>query len=120
MMSLAPARSVKDSYRVCQQDGFVQIVLLTPKLPEDLGAALIEEAMVRRWSDLVLDCSQVEFLSSLGLGSLIRLDRQLRPSGGRLRLCGLNPHLREVFAITRLDRVMLISDDDAIAGTSSD
>ena len=114
-MSTAPAERVEGTYRVIEHDGIVQIELLTPKLPEELGAALIKEAMVRRWSTLVLDCSQVEFLSSLGLGALIRLDRQLRPLGGRLSICGLNPHLREFFAITRLDRVMLISDCKAIA-----
>ncbi|WP_169976743.1 STAS domain-containing protein [Tautonia rosea] len=111
-MNAAPAGSVEGTYRVIERDGFVEIELLTPKLPEELGAALIDEAMVRRWSCLVLDCSQVEFLSSLGLGALIRLDRQLRPTGGRLKLCGLNPHLREFFAITRLDRVLQISDSE--------
>lgn len=114
-MSTAPEERVEGTYRVIEHEGIVQIELLTARLPEELGKALIEEAIVRRWSCLVLDCSQVEFLSSLGLGALIRLDRQLRPSGGRLRICGLNPHLREFFAITRLDRVMLIADCEAIA-----
>jgi anti-anti-sigma factor len=119
-MGIAPTGSVEDSYRVSEHDGVVHIEILAPKLPEALGVILMGEATVRRWSSVVLDCSRLEFLSSLGLGALIRLDRQLRPTGGRLRLCGLNPHLREFFAITRLDRVMLIADDEAITAAATD
>ncbi|MEW4567571.1 STAS domain-containing protein [Tautonia sp. JC769] len=112
-MSIAPTGSVEDSYRIREDGGIVRIEILTPRLPEELGEVLLGEAVLRHWASMVIDCSRVEFLSSLGLGALIRLDRQLRPTGGRLRLSGLNAHLREFFSITRLDRVLLISDDEA-------
>jgi anti-sigma B factor antagonist len=110
-MGVATSAPGSGLYRVVQHDDFVEVELLSPKLPEELCEALIEDASNRGWSRLLLDCSHLIFLSSLGLGALIRLDRRLRPSGGRLRLFGLSPDLRELFEITRIDRVVQLCDD---------
>lgn len=107
-MGIATHERAAGLYRVIEHDDLVEAEILCPKLPEELCAAMIEEASARGWTRLVVDCSSVLFLTSLGLGALIRLDRQLRPSGGRLRLFGLQPDLRELFEITRIDRVVQI------------
>ena len=59
--------------------------------------------------DLVLDLSAVEFLSSMALSRFLGLDRELRAGGGRLALVNLRPAVRQVFAVTRLDRVLDVS-----------
>ncbi len=54
---------------------------------------------------LVVDFSQVRFLTSSVLGLLIRLSKKIYQSEGVLRLCGIQPKIYEIFKITRLDKV---------------
>ncbi len=56
--------------------------------------------------NLVLDFSNVKFMSSAVLGLLIRISRKIYESQGQMKLCGINPKIKEVFKITRLDRVL--------------
>ena len=66
--------------------------------------------------NLVLDFSNVRFMSSAILGLLIRISRKIYESQGQMKLCGINPKIKEIFKITRLDRVFDIHTDryDAI------
>ena len=61
--------------------------------------------------NLVLDFSNVKFLSSAVLGLLIRISRKIYDSKGQFKLCGINPKIQEIFRITRLDRVFDIHAD---------
>lgn len=61
---------------------------------------------------LLLDFSNVEFLGSLELGTLITLHKQARAAGGRLTLFNLSPQLFRVFVITRLDTLLEICQAD--------
>ncbi|MEJ5260473.1 MAG: STAS domain-containing protein [Anaerohalosphaeraceae bacterium] len=54
---------------------------------------------------LVVDFSQVRFLTSSVLGLLIRLSKKIYEAEGILRLCGIQPKIYEIFKITRLDKV---------------
>ncbi len=60
---------------------------------------------------LVLDFSNVEFLTSSVLGLLIRISKKVYESKGLLMLCGINSKILEIFKITRLDKVFDIYDD---------
>ena len=62
---------------------------------------------------LLLDFSGVAQLSSAMLAKLLILRRKMETKGEKLRLCGVNSHLRSVFAITRLDRIFDILDTEA-------
>ena len=64
---------------------------------------------------LLLDFSGVAYLSSAMLAKLVRLHRKMVPEGEKLRLCGMNSHLRSVFTTTRLDRLFDITDNAADA-----
>ena len=64
---------------------------------------------------LLLDFSGVACLSSAMLAQLVRLHRKMEPKGEKVRLCGINSHLRSVFATTRLDRLFDIKDKEADA-----
>jgi anti-sigma B factor antagonist len=61
--------------------------------------------------NLVLDFSNVKFLTSVILGLLIRISRKIYESEGQFKLCGINPKIHEIFRITRLDRVFDIHAD---------
>jgi anti-sigma B factor antagonist len=62
---------------------------------------------------LLLDFSGVARLSSAMLAKLLKLRRKMESKGEKLRLCGVNPQLRSVFATTRLDRLFDITDTEA-------
>ncbi len=67
---------------------------------------------------IVLDFTNVEYLSSAALGKLITMDKKVKGAGGTLRLCSIRSDIKEVFKITRLDKLFQISDnrDKAIEG----
>ncbi|MCE5187343.1 MAG: STAS domain-containing protein [Planctomycetaceae bacterium] len=67
---------------------------------------------------LVIDFSNVKFLTSSVLGLLIRISKKVYETDGRLRLCSINPKIMEIFRITRLDKIFEIypNVDDALIG----
>ena len=72
---------------------------------------LIEEGHTR----LVLNFEGVRYMSSNILGILVSLQRKDVPVRVRLQLCGLDPLLRDMLRITRLDEVLDVCDDEAEA-----
>ncbi len=60
---------------------------------------------------IVLDFTNVEYLSSAALGKLITMDKKVKAAGGKLRLCSIRSDIKEVFKITRLDKLFQIMDD---------
>src|SRR5919204_4693908 len=57
---------------------------------------------------LLLNFHNVEYMSSAALGKLITLNKKVQSAGGRLVLCNIDPQIREVFEITKLDKLFVI------------
>ena len=64
---------------------------------------------------LTLDFGAVDFLSSVGLGTLLAVHKQLRSRGGRLAVVNVRPHVYEVFAVTRLTTVLEVRGQEEAA-----
>ena len=82
---------------------------------QELGAelfALIEHDNRR---SMVLNFSNVDFLSSAALGKLITLDRKVKSHKGRLKMSNIRPEILEVFQVTKLNRVFDIRGEEAEA-----
>jgi anti-anti-sigma factor len=60
---------------------------------------------------VVLDLSRVALLPSMALGLLVHMNTKCRSREQKLKLAGIQPQLRQVFAITKLDRVFQFADD---------
>ena len=56
----------------------------------------------------ILDFGRVEALSSALVGKLFALHRRLRETGGRLVLCGVRPHLFEVFEVLKIPQLFRV------------
>ena len=56
----------------------------------------------------VLDVSRLQYVSSLGLGVLLRTEKRLRQVGAGLRLVNANRHIREVFSFSGFDKIIPI------------
>ena len=60
---------------------------------------------------VLLDLHDVEHMSSAVLGELVNINRAMFKRGGELRLCGLKPSLKDVLAVSGLDRALHIDAD---------
>jgi anti-sigma B factor antagonist len=57
---------------------------------------------------VTLDCSHLEYISSAGLGVLLKTQKRLMSSGGALRLSGVNRHLKDIFVYSGFDKIFEI------------
>lgn len=58
--------------------------------------------------DLIIDMSELEYISSMGLGVLMKAYQRLNTSGNKITLRNLNKHISDVFRYTSLDKVFKI------------
>ncbi|REJ66849.1 MAG: anti-sigma factor antagonist [Planctomycetota bacterium] len=94
---------------------FVDRKILDESNIQDLGRELFHLVEEEGRKKLVLNFSNVEFLSSAALGKLITLDKKTKQNGGVLKLSNIRPEIFEVFAITRLNKLFTIYDEEADA-----
>jgi anti-sigma B factor antagonist len=76
-----------------------------------LDAAAAErarETFHRLQGTLTVDCSELDYISSAGLGLVIELYQRLHASGHGLTLVGLVPRVRNVFTYAGFDRLLKI------------
>ena len=81
-------------------------------------AAAFKEAITREIGDdqkaLIVDFSKIDFIDSSGLGTLVSLLKMMNGKG-EMTLCALNPGIRNMFTLTRMDRIFRICPDRAAA-----
>ncbi len=53
----------------------------------------------------VLDFRNLKYISSSGLGILIKVQRGLDASGDKLKIINASDHIRELFTVTRFDLI---------------
>jgi len=84
---------------------------------EQLGEEMNSLVTVDKRNLILLNFDGVEFMSSAALNKLISLNTKVKAAAGRLKLCGLRAEIKEVFTITRLDRVFDLrkTEADAVA-----
>jgi anti-sigma B factor antagonist len=85
---------------------------------QELGAELFGLVEQQKMGDILLNFTNVEFLSSAALGKLITLDRKVKASKGRMKMCNIRPEIFEVFQITKLNKVFDIRKDETEAMTA--
>jgi len=57
---------------------------------------------------VTLDCAALEYVSSAGLGVLLKTQKRLKASSGKLRLVGVNRHLQDIFQYSGFDQIFEI------------
>lgn len=58
----------------------------------------------------ILDLTGVQYMDSSGVGTIVEFKRRTDRAGGSVMLVGLQPRVRSVFEITRLDKFFRIVD----------
>lgn len=85
------------------------------------NAGLFEEQLVaaqsRGPSVLIIDFTEIEYMSSAGLRVLLMTAKKTKAAGSRLILCGLSDHIREVFDVSGFSVIFTICDtrEDALS-----
>ena len=77
----------------------------------------VEDEILDGSKKLILDCGQVTFISSIGLGTLIRVRSRMQKIGGDVKIASVHAAVAEVMRVVGLNRIFQIypSVDDAIA-----
>jgi len=57
---------------------------------------------------VTLDCSGLDYISSAGLGVLLKTQKRLLAGNGKLRLAGLKSHLHDIFTYSGFDQLFEI------------
>ena len=95
-----------------EQHGGVKIITFTAGQSRDVGNVISEEldGLTDNMGEchLLLDFTNVEYITSVELGTLISLQKKLKGSGGRLTLFNLDFRVFEVFTVTHLQTLLSI------------
>jgi anti-anti-sigma factor len=57
---------------------------------------------------IIFDCRRLEYISSAGLGVLLKTQKRLLASAGKVRLVGVNRHLCDIFRYSGFDQIFEI------------
>ncbi len=63
---------------------------------------------------VTVDLSALDIVNSALVAMLVLLNKRLRAAGGTLRLCGLNPVIREIFSRFKLNTLFEIEEDACV------
>lgn len=58
--------------------------------------------------NVTLDCNKLEYISSAGLGVLLKTQKRLSATSGKLKLVCVNRHLRDIFMYSGFDQLFEI------------
>ena len=101
--------------------GDVTVVkFIDKRILDEQNIQLIGEQMFELVDDegnrkVLLNFANVEYLSIAALGKLITLNKKIRAVSGQLKLCNIRPEIKEVFEITKLNKVLQIYDEEETA-----
>ncbi len=68
---------------------------------------LIDAGLTR----IIVDCSKLEFISTVGLSTLLRLHNRLKEHGGQIKLAGVHSPIVSILTVARLDHLFNIYAD---------
>jgi anti-anti-sigma factor len=61
---------------------------------------------------IVLDFTEISFINSAGLGSCVVVHNDAKPRGATVILYAMQANIRDVFSMTKLDKIFKIADDE--------
>ena len=99
------ARLLIQSFRDVTVVNFTDASILDTVQVQQIGEELYELIDDKAIRKLILDFSNVKFLSSSALGVLITLRKKSDEIKGKVLLCGMKPDLRKIFKITNLEKL---------------
>jgi anti-sigma B factor antagonist len=87
----------------------------TVRLAGRLDASQVEKArevLSVITTSCVVDCKELDYISSAGLGILFATQKRLRETDQKLTLKNLNSHIRDIFRIARFDLIFDLAEGE--------
>lgn len=81
----------------------------------EFGSQMVKQVKGKRGINLLLSLENVDYLSSAVLTELLRINKIVQELEGHLRICAVSPNIREIFQITNLDKLFVLSEDSVKA-----
>jgi anti-sigma B factor antagonist len=90
------------------QKNEVKVFRLSGRLDSNTSPTLekkINEAIENGVKNMVVDFEKLEYISSAGLGVLLRTHKRLMGQGDGLQLVNVNSHINDIFTYSGFDRL---------------
>ena len=102
-------------YKLNELDGKITVILSGSLYIESVAKLRgdVLQAIDQGKIHLIFDMHNLEYIDSAGLGVLITVQKRVRQKGGNVVIRGLKGDVRELFELTRLDKVFDIEKDFA-------
>ncbi len=86
-------------------------LMFTGEVVQEVGDEIARLITERGYTRIVLDFRNVQYLSSMMLARLAKLQQLVGQSKGDLKICGLGPILKDTFRIGHFEQLFDIHDD---------
>ncbi len=101
-----------------EQVGNITVVTLSGQV-DSVNSADLETRIMAMLDgsvkDLLLDCSNLDYINSAGLRVFLLAAKKLEQNGGILAFCSLVPNVRLVFETIGFDRILTLYSDRSTA-----
>jgi anti-anti-sigma factor len=101
-----------------EQQGNTRILVLSGRLDTETSADVelsLQDLLAAGDRNFLIDMTGIGYVSSAGLRVLLATVKQLEGGKGSLRLCGLNPSVRQVFDVAGFSKLFALFPDRAAA-----
>ncbi len=68
----------------------------------------LNELIQQKQGNIIIDCKDLNYMDSTGLGVLISVLKQVKKYDGEIKIINLKPYIRKIFTITGLDKIFSI------------
>ena len=90
---------------------FQEAKMLDEAVINEVGEELMKMVGQCTGNKMLLDFSNITFMSSSMIGKIVFLDNDCKSKGVDLKLCSINANVMEVFSLMNLDKILSIYDD---------
>ncbi len=93
-----------------------ETVIVRPMADVDMSRSpqlrsALRDSQSKKLQRLIVDLSEVGYMDSSGLATLVEAMRSAKRTGTRMVLCAMNEKVRAIFEIARLDQFFVIVDE---------
>ncbi len=68
----------------------------------------LQSLIAQKSANIVLDCTNLKYIDSTGLGVLVNALKKVEETGNSIRITNLKPYIAKIFTLTGLDKIFVI------------
>lgn len=98
-------------YEKVGKNGDILAVVLAGTLDESTANYLLDcvkEEVLEGRKKLIIDCGRLDFISSMGLGMLVRVNSRMKKLGGDVKLANVHGVVAQALSVVGLNRMFQI------------